>query len=333
MRKRIISLLLVMVLTLTMTACVANTDAKTATSEPTISATVAPTESEDLVELLWHDDIEKMNSEEISDYISEMVKISESKNLSLEDMQNMAWNFGNIWEAKNYPSGQEAEIKKQFSTAFNNIYAQTIDQQIPLDTLTAWTYVPDADVMCKYLSSTNFYEPDMADCYTFGDLSKEDKTRVAEAFFKNSLLSFNTSVPNTIVCHSPSQEVTDMAWEHFVTLSKSTDSRLSGLYHSQRVLVDIFCKTSGYQDTQKLVEIEKNILENTNYAFLLKYSFFLWYLEDENLFNVAFDTLLELAQNADDEETIALIKELTEILDDEHARKLLSALENHYIDT
>jgi len=332
MKKHIISLLLVMVITLTMTACVANADASIPTTESAIIATVVPNEYEGLVKPIWYDEIAKMNSEEISEYISELVEISNGKDLSLEDMRDMAWNFACIWQTQNISSIHEANFKTQFSTAFDNIFAQTVEQQIPLDTLTGWTYVPDASVMCKYLSSSNFDEPDNAKCFSFKDLTDEEKIRVAKAFFENPLLSFNSSVPSTIICNSPSENITNIAWEHFVTLSKSTDTKLSWLYHTQRILIDIYCNTNGNQDTQKLVEIEKNILENANFDFLMKYSFFLRYIEDEKFFNIAFDTLLELAQNADQETTL-LINELVEILDEEHAQLLLNALEKHYIDT
>lgn len=256
MKNRIISLLLVMVMTLTMTACVANADASASTTEPAIIGTVVPNEYEGLVKPLWYDEIEKMDSEEIFDYISEMVKISNSNDLRLEDMRVMAWNFACIWKAENFPSDQEANFKIQFSQAFNNIYDQTIEQQIPLNTLYAWTYVPNAEVICKYLSSSNFNEPNDVECLSFEELTAEEKIRVAKAFFENPLLRLNTSVPSTIICNSPDEEITNMALEHFVNLIKNGD-----------------------------------------------------------------------------EETISIIYELVEILDEEHAQILLNALEKHYIST
>lgn len=237
LEKRVISILLVMVLILTMTACVTNQD-------------------ETIIAFETHSNV--LNYDEIN---------------NLEDMQEKVWSLFNSWN--DFTPEQQSEIKKDFIIAFDTFYERAIDQQIPLDTLSFWTGLPIPEVICKYLSSTNFNETEWVNCYAFELLSEEDKNRVAEVFFANPLFTMNTSVPCTIIRNCSDKEISDMAWDHFISLSKSTDPKLSVDHYTQRICVNIFCNTLNHQNKDKLYEIAENIINNPYYNFEEKYSFFL----------------------------------------------------------
>ena len=85
----------------------------------------------------------------------------------------------------------------------------------------------------------------------------------------------------------------------------------------------------------KISEIVKNILENPHYDVYYKYLYFCnaFYDEDSQTFkdetisNMAYKSLYELCQNAD-EDTAKQIKELFVFLDPDISDELLTILEN-----
>ena len=120
-----------------------------------------------------------------------------------------------------------------------------------------------------------------------------------------------------------------MAIEHFVALSVSTDTRLVKASHTDRVYTHVILCAANSIGKDKLIEITRNILENPAYNFTLKYEHFLENPVDETFFNIALDTLIELAQNAN-EETSEQIKALVECLEDKKlGGMILNALENN----
>ena len=240
MDKRIFSILLVMVLILTMTACVA-------APNETITTFKNPST------VLHYDEIN-----------------------DLEDMRDMVWKLFNSWN--DFTPEEQSEIEEHFIMFFDKFYEKAIEQHVSLDNYSFWTGLPITEVICKYLSSTNFSETESVNCYAFELLSEEDQNRVAEVFFANPLFTLNTSIPCTIICNCSDKEISEMAWERFVYLSKSTDSKLSVDHYTHHVCVDIFSNTLNHQNKEKLYEIAKNIIENPYYNFEEKYSFFLHFI-------------------------------------------------------
>lgn len=368
MKKRIISILLVMVTLLTMTACVAKTDEQNTTTAPTIITTVQSTteetsatindrkvevgvgnwvyESELRVKYLRRDDVKEMDSKEISDFLAEMVRISEG-GMSILDMYQMGDNFSNLsnWKYWNYiddSSFEQEEYEAQAYAAFGNVYELVCSCKIPLDEIYSWEYVPVADVLCKYFSSCNFYRPEDVNGSILIALTEEDVNRVAEAFFDNPVMATNSSVPTAIINCGFDNHTTDMAWEHLTALSKSDSARIPEFDATYDICSDILMTIYTYntddaniQNIEKIEGIAKNILENPNYDISEKYSCFCnaYHNEmndtytDQTISNMAYEHLFDLARNAD-EETAEQIKNC--FLDDtDAANELLNILESN----
>ena len=356
MKKRIISILLVMVTIFTMTACVSTTDSQA--SEPTYIYTVDEVagsnrelETELKVNFLKSKDIKEMKQEDFSNFFADMVNISETENLTASDMYQMGHNFYSIWYHKHWnyidsSSYDEAEFEKYAYKVFENIYEQATKFQIPLEEISSWESIPDTKILCKYYSSSNFYTTDHLNGYALWFLNKEDVSKVAKAFFKNHLMATNSHIPSVLIRCNYDNLTTDMAWEHLLTLSKSTTSRVydpgnrSATYSlCSNVLMLVNTRTEDYVNMQyvdKISEIAKNILENPHYDVYWKYLYFChaFYDEesqtykDETISNMAYDSLYELSQDAD-EETAKQIKDLCIFLNPDISKELLSILANN----
>lgn len=339
MKKRIISILLVMVILLTMTACVAKTDEQNTTTASTIVATVEITtenastttndrkvevgignwvyESELRVKYLRRDDVEEMDSKEISDFLAEMVRISEG-GMSVLDMYQMGDNFYHLayWKHWNEIDFSKEEYEAQAYAAFNNVYERVCRCKIPLDEIYSWQYVPVADVLCKYFSSCNFYRPEDVNGSILHALTEEEVNRVAEAFFDNSVMATNSSVPTAIIRCGFDNYTTDMAWEHLTALSKSDSVRIPEFGATYDICSDILMTfythttcDANIQNIEKIEEVAKNILENPNYDISEKYLCFCnaYYNEmsdtytDETISNMAYEKLFDLVRKADTE--------------------------------
>lgn len=332
MKKHIISILLVMAMILTMTACVAKTDN-------------AEAEHECKVEYLRHDDegIPQIAPEEISDYLDEMVHISATEDLCWVDMNAMGRNFANIWYFyKSYCD--KTEFEAQAIAAFNNVFEQANEQNIPLDEIDSWTNVPIAGVLCKYYSSQNFSYPRDPYLLTyFNDLTEEDAIKVAEVFFSNPVFATNTEFAVNLLYYYPNGVAADMAWEHLIAASKSTDSTLSENTTTYYVCLNVFRRyPSNLSNVEKVTEIAKNILQNDNYDFVQKYVYLCSDFASESDFedvgkeinDIAYESLLELAQNAS-EEDYALIAQVVVTLYDKYdisSEEVDTLLDNYNVD-
>lgn len=327
MKKRILTILLVIVMVLTLTACVVdNTDAQTETTELALVDKYR----------IRRDKLSEMEAEEASDYLEELVHISETETLSLEDMFQLGVDFSEIWHYNELVYNME-EYKIQANEAYNNVHKKAIEQQIPLNKLYSWTWVPVADVWYKYFSSDNFSETKQICCNGFWELSEEEALLVAKAVFENPLFATNYWIAARDVIHSPYPEVQEMGWTHLVALSKSSDSKVTerthlicySLFSAPEMLREV---DDGNQD--KVLEIARNIMDNTYYDFVDKYTFFCGsYLDNTNIRNLAIENLLEMAKNPN-QETVEKIKEVADGLvhgyhDTETANKLLKALEEN----
>lgn len=338
MKKRILSILLVIVMVLALTACVENTDAHletsqlvpVATTEDTTEAAISIPTTVLPEKFLWVDEIWAMSSDEISTYLADLVYISESKSLSSEEMFQLGNYFQNIWWYKEVSSNGEfdfnmEEYAVQSYVAFINVHNQAIKQNIPLNELYSWTWIPVDDVLCMYFSSENFSETIDISCKEFYALSEEDALRVAEAVFENPVFATNFEVAVDAL-YNPCTEVQEMAWEHLASISKSSDLELSR--HTEYICDYILGKVLDDKDEEQLIEISRNIIENPNYDFVAKYTCFINRNLDDNIRNLALENLLELAANAD-MEAYEQIKQVAEaIYDTEVANKLLDALGN-----
>lgn len=332
MRKHILfSILLVVVLT--MTACVSTRDTYATTSEPTIIATIEPkavTSSEVTAELkvksLTVDEIEGLTSEEISDLFSEMVHISKTETLGYKDMYQLGLNFHDIWWYNNSACNQ-AELEAKSYETFMNIYAQAIEQQIPMDLIYSWTFTPVSDVLYQYFSSDNFCLTLNVSCSGLYALEENDAIHVAEAFFKNPLFASNCNLAHNAINY-PSSTVQDMGWNHLIAISKSSDPEIVSEYTTYDACVEIFEYSHMYNNSGKLSEIAKNILQNPDYDFVEKYTFFCNDYWDQNIFNLAFDSLVELSTKADEETSVLIKAVANNLYDDAVANELLTILEN-----
>lgn len=271
MKKRIISILLVMVLFCTMTACVGNSNAQSATVEPTTVVITAPVKIEpDLKVLaLSQEAIISMAPQEVFAWFDEMVQLSKTETLSYQDMQNIARSFKDIWWYDKH-TFERNEYEAKAYEVFINIYNQALERDIPLEDIRYWTWVPVAEIQELYFSSNQFSSTDSIVCDVLGELSEEDATRVAKTFFENPLFDTNCNLPFDAIFQNHYKEIMQMGVERLMTLSKSSNPEIA---------------------------------------------------------DMAFDHILELAKNAD-EETFELIKQIVaQLCNTENANQLLNALE------
>lgn len=338
MKKRIFTIILVIAMVMAMTACVGNTAQITAAES--VAETIASIkEATDTARVRSYNELNTMSNEEISDYMAELVRISETENLSSQDMYELGGYFSNIWQA-NVSVCNMNEYKVQAYMAFENCYEQAIEQQILLDELYSWTWVPVADVLCKYFSSDNFSEERAKDlfCPAFYALSKEEALLVAEAVFDNPVFANNTWIAGLEVVHSPYTEVQEMGWEHLRALSKSSDSkvteRTSSICYNLFSAPEVLCYVDE-RNQDEVFEIARNIMDNTCYDFVDKYTYFCGSYEyNTNINNLAIENLLNMAKDCN-QETAEKIKAVADGLlngyhDTETANMLLNALEENF---
>lgn len=314
MKRNIVSVLLVMALVLSMTACV-KSDAQATTSEAPIIGTVVeqlPSVPEHVCKLEYLNNCEddrnspilEMTPEEISDYFAEMVHISQTEDLCWSCMNRIGRNFYDIWRI-NSSACDKAEFEAQAIVAFDNVLAQAAEKQIPLDEFDSWERVPVVDVQCKYFSSSNFSDPDYS-CPDIRGLTEEEAIKVAKTFFANPVFANNYWFASGILTTYSDKELTDMAWSHLISISKSTAPELSRSTDTYFTCLHLLGYPEILSNTEKVTEIAENILQNAHYNFVSKYVFMCSDFESESdldkaICDMAFEHLLELAQNADEE--------------------------------
>lgn len=335
MKKSIFAILLVMALVLTtMTACV-KSDAQATTSESKIIGTIVEqihteatttTEAEHECKVEYLNNCEydsespilKMTSEEISDYFAEMVRISETETLCWSCMKRIGHNFSDIWRLNN-SACDKAEFEAQAIAAFDNVFAQAIEQQIPIDYFNSWEELPIVEILCKFYSSDNYLDFYYVGFPPIDELSEEDLTKVAKVFFANPVFETNYWLATQILTRYSHGEVADMSWEHLIDLSCCTDSTLSRETTTYFTCLGIFSRYPELlYNTEKVTEIAENILQNDSYNFVEKYVYLCSDFESESdldtiICDVAFNSLLESAENADEETYEAIVKVAVEL--------------------
>lgn len=294
-KQNIISILLAIVMILTMTACVKdNTQAETEHICPV----------EDLNQNVEDDrdsPILEMTPEEISDYLAEMVHISETETLCRFDMRRIGQNFYDIWRLNNSACDKN-EFKAQAIAAFDNIFEQATKQQIPVDYFDTWEYIPITEVLCKYYSSGNFELPEYACLVCTDVLTEEEAIQVAKAYFTNPVFENETYFATSFISEYPDNKATELAWNHIIAASKSTHPKMSVDTTTYFTCLDIFRRhTELLQNKDKMIEIAENILNNPNYNFVEKYVYlcsdFAESDLDKEICDMAYESLLKLAQN------------------------------------
>lgn len=341
MKKQTISILLVIVMVLTLTtACVGNTpDAQSKTTEiasiTTVESTAeASTSVEETTKNIsefyrsYHE-LKTLSSEEISAYMAELVRISETETLSPRDMECLGICFKEVklYNQLNESASNMDEFKIQATKAFNNCYEQAIKENISLNELYSWVGIPVAEILYKYFSSDNFSDPDNIGCYSFYELSEEDAFFVAKAMFSNPVFALNEAIAVNAIQY-PSSEIQEMGWAHFIAISATTNPEVA--QRTWHICYETLAfENLGNQD--KVFEISRNIINNPNHDIIAKYSYFCNHPNDDNIYKLALENLFEMARNAD-KQVAEQIKQLIDIFYDsnstEAANKLLETLKN-----
>lgn len=339
-----------MAMILTMTACVAKSDTQATTTIEltTTEATTVNTEADheckvEPLDIYYESGLPQMTHEEISDYLEEMVHIAATEDLCWFDMNTMGHNFVYIWEFYNsYCDKTEFEV--QAIAAFNYVFEQANEQGIPFDYIENWSTVPVAEVLCKFYGSKSFSNPRNPYLGTsFRDLNEEDAIKVAKVYFSNPLFATNTEFAAQLLYYYPNGVAADMAWEHLIAASKSSDSTLSRDVTTYYACLDIFRRyPSNLSNAEKVTEIAKNILQNDNYDFVQKYVYLCSDFASESDFedvgkeinDMAYESLLELAQNASEEDYALIARTVAKLYDkyDISSKYVDTLLDNYNVD-
>ncbi len=327
MFKHFFSILLILVMVFSMTACSpTNTDNQLTTiaetSEANLDNSNIPTLKVNLINVPL---LTEMTEKEISSVMEEMVCISSTEKLSISDMIYMGHNFNNIITFVDPNNVNDFEV--QVVKAFDNVYAQCLEHQIPLEKLSSWTNIPVADIQIKYFSG-EFSDIEDVHCEALYNLEESEAIMVAETIFANPA-SFEKSsfmVYDTLMC--PHYEVQNIGLSVLTRISKTSDPiDFSIAYNICRIL-DTNTVINDVLTLEKLNEIRNTIIKNENFDFVAKYWVFC-NSSDEDVSGWAHTLLIDVASKAD-EKTATLIKELTNFLLDENvAAELLSLLEDN----
>lgn len=345
MKKSITSILLVMVIILTMTACVKTPDTQATTSKTSnATAEVATTETESAIIGLIGDEVEhecnveffdrhhygrnaytsEMSLEEIAEYLEQMENDSATTRMYRSCIYALGRNISYIWENDNCISNRE-EFETQTIAIFNNVMKQAKEQNIPMDRIDSWNEVPVAEVLCKYYSSQHFEFP-MSPYFSIPceSLTEEEVLRVAKVFFENPVFATNSTFATYLLCDYPNGEAAELAWKHLVSVSNGTAADFSQentTYYTCLAIFRRYPELLGNTDT--VIEIAKNILQNPHYNFVEKYVYLCsdfcsepdFEATETEIRNIAYDFLYELAQNANKEDYELITQVLVKLYD------------------
>ena len=351
-----------MVIILTMTACVKTPDTQATTSKSTSNATVeaVPAKTEAASIGLIGDEVEhecnveffdrhhygtnaytsEMSLEEIAEYLEQMENDSATTKMYRSCIYALGRNITYIWENDNCISNRE-EFETQTIAIFNNVVKQANEQNIPMDRIDSWNEVPIAEVLCKYYSSQNFKDPRSPYfSIPFESLTEEEVLRVAEVFFANPVFATNSTFATYLLSYYPNGEAAELAWKHLVSISNGTDTDFSEENTTYYTCLAIFRKYPELlNNTDTVIEIAKNILQNPHYNFVKKYVFLCsdfcsepdFEATEAEICNIAYESLCELAQNANKEDYELIIQVLVKLYDKyEMNPKVLDKLNDRY---
>lgn len=287
MKKRLISIFLIMALLFSMTACTSqnhstlNKEIDTKTIEKN-EAKIDPWDNKDKVDMVYFEDVEAMSLEEVNTFVQNLMQLSKRKDLSPWDLYELGNMYGFIWDYR--PDYDKTKFESEFCEAFDNVYSYAEEAGITLDILDPWLETPVAEVICKYLSSDNFEKPIEVSSHVINKLSPEDLLLVTKAFVQNPTMAVNAEIARSIICSTDNEEISNMAWEHLFRLSNSNTFADLSPFATYQICFDLFTNQDLVFDdeiiakrlygNEKLVQIASNIMANTSFDFTEKYSYF-----------------------------------------------------------
>ena len=320
MKKRISSVILAMFLIFTLSSCSFGKAAhenqakipETPTAEiiekdetkPSTTLTVEETEAinpyhiEDCLVFVDLETVEAMTFEEVNALSENLVHMSKTAYLSPWDMYEMGTMFNFIWD---YPEYDKAKFEKEFCEAFDNVCQHATEIGSTFDILEPWIDTPVVEVMCKYLSSSNFEKPVELWSRVINELSEEDLALVTDSFVNNPTMAVNAEIARSIICATENKETANKAWEHLLNLSSSDVVGHLDPFYTGYICFDIFTNQDLVYDekiileriynNEHIIQIARNILNNPSFDFIEKYSYF---CDD---FFVGSDVDVEIFQN------------------------------------
>lgn len=339
MNKRILSILLAVVMLISITtACainaplptVSSTNSATTTNiqatttthlntDPTTTTEEPPTEPDIIIfddpELnvgpLGLMEAENLSLSEICELSNKMVEVSYDV-LSFADIYYMGCNFYYLITASINEDDLTQEISKQLSAnayeAFCNIVKQAEYNEFPQKYICAWSSIPSQDVLLECYKIVTDSEICLS-CtpLLFGYLSESDAIDVASSFLNsNHTQNCASCIINLILCDNYSK-VQEMGIEALISLSKSSiDLPLSNqdlLFSYTAENNDLFTSLTN----EKLYEIMDNILNNSHFDFVQKYTAYC-NSSYEDVSEYTFGHLLEIASSNPDAETVENIQ-------------------------
>ena len=289
MNRKVISILVSLVMIFSFSACAKSEDSKTNVDITTVSDTqpqenenFTPWQIQDCFEYRTLEDIKAMPLNEVETLVQDMVYMSQTANLSPDDMNDMGWMFQHIWyQCKEY---DKSTLKSECCEVFENIYNRAIEIGLPLDFIVSWFDVPVTEIAIKYISSDNFQEPYNIWGRSVIKLSEEDLLQLVKAYVSNPLMETNATIARTIICVTDTAETSKIAWEHLIRLSNSKAianlSTLDTFYICREIFDDY---DLNYQtdivlqkvySSEYIIQIAENVLENPAFDFTEKYRFF-----------------------------------------------------------
>lgn len=338
MFKHFLELCLALVIVYSMTGCTStNTDIQETIAETSSEATtsnIEPSSERNIdnlnsliskVKLVPATILTEMTSKEVESLMKKMVSISASEQLSISDMIHMGHNFNNI--ASFVSNIDENNFKVQAVSAFDNVYNQCIEQQIPLEKISSWTRIPIAEIQTKYFSG-EFSSVEYVNCEALYLLNENDAITVVNTIFDNPALFQNSSTIVYDIISCPHQEVQKIGLSVISRISQSCEPidscitfRFCKMLNTNSIVNDVLT-------LEKLHEIRETILENENLDFMAKYYAFC-NSDDKEISDWAQASLIRVAKKCD-VETSECIKELAKYLyDDDFASNLLSLMKSH----
>ena len=335
MLKHFFKFLLALVMVYSITGCSNSStiiqEASTEASDGVQASSIADTQERNIdnqntfdttIELINPTILMEMTSNEIESVMEEMVSISTTKQLSISDMIHMGHNFNNI---KSFVSNvNEDNFKVQSISAFDNVYNQCVEQQIPLEKISSWTNIPVADIQIKYFSG-RFSSVEDVECKALYLLDKNDAIAVVNTIFDNPALFENSATVIYDVISCPHDEVQKIGLDILTRMSQASEPVDSSITFSFCRMLNANSIVNDVLSLEKLHEIRENIIENENWDFIAKYYAFC-NSNDEEVSNWAQISLMSVAKQCDFE-TSESIKELANYLyDDDYANDLLSLL-------
>lgn len=298
MYKHLFSILLVLVMVFSMTAC--------SNTKVTESAN-----TEVIVPYLDSASVNEMAPSEITAMIDEMILLSETKTLSATDMMNMGYNVSNIIYSS--PNINEKKLNNQIINLFKNVYSQCIEQEIPFENISSWTSIPIAKVQLLYFSG-DFTNVENVDCIALYSLSENEATAVANAIFDNPAYFENSVNMVFEAIMSPYEDVQDLGIAVLTHVSKHYSPVGNSVVSDYCKLLSTNSIAIGALSLEKVEKTRSIIIANRNLDFVTKYSIFC-NSNDPDVSSWAKEELLKVAKDCD-RETSNYIKTLAKKLDD-----------------